>query len=294
MGFLTKQRWFLATRPRLDSGSSYAVADGYSLIEPPRDRFYADPCLIQSAGTSFLFFEEYRYTRSIGSIACFELDREGKPVSHAVVLERPYHLSFPTVFLWADEFWMVPESSENGTIEIYRAVQFPHEWKLEKVLIGQVRASDSVIFFHGGRVWLMTSMESSQRGVWDSLHLYCSDSPLGGWKPHPMNPVVRDASRARPAGAIFADNGGLIRPGQDCSRRYGHAIQFCRIDTLNEKEYREVPIERLVGEQFAASGTHTYTRDDALEAVDGLRVEIDPRGKLLSVVGAARRLFGRI
>lgn len=289
---LTKQRWFLATRPRLDSRSSYAVADGYRLIEPPRDRFYADPCLIQSAGTSFMFFEEYRYTRSIGSIACFELDRAGCAVSQAVVLERPYHLSFPFVFRWAGEFWMVPESSENGTIEIYRAVRFPHEWKLEKLLMGQVRASDSVVFFHEEKVWLMTVMESSQRGVWDSLHLYYSDSLLGEWKPHPMNPVVRDASRARPAGAIFADTGRLIRPGQDCSQRYGGAIQFCRIDTLNEKQYRETPVERLVGAQFAASGTHTYTRDDALEAVDGWRAEIDPRGKLLSVVGAARRLFG--
>jgi secreted PhoX family phosphatase len=198
------------------------------------------------------------------------------------------------LFRWADEFWMVPESSENGTIELYRAARFPNEWELEKVLVGQVRASDSVLFFHQGRVWLMTSMESSRRGVWDSLHLYCSDSPLGEWKPHRLNPVVRDASRARPAGAIFTADGRLIRPGQDCSRRYGSAIQFCRIDALNEQEYRETPIARLAGEQLGASGTHTYSRDDALEAVDGLRAEIDPRGKLLSVVGTARRLFGRI
>ena len=289
---LTKQRWFLATRPRRDSDSAYAVADGYQLIEQPRDRFYADPCLIHSAGTSFLFCEEYRYTRSIGSIACFELDRDGKPVSHAVVLERSYHLSFPALFHWAGEFWMVPESSANSTIELYRATRFPHEWKLEKVLIGGVRASDSSLFHHAGMVWLMTSTESGRPGVWDSLHLYCSNSPLGDWRPHPMNPVVVDIGRARPGGLVFIDGGRLVRPGQDCSRRYGSAVQFCSIDVLNAKEYSDTPIERLEGEQLGASGTHTYTRDEVFEAVDCRRDEIDPFGKLLSAVGVGRKLFG--
>src|ERR1051326_8402454 len=102
---LTKQRWCLLVRKRRFTPGSRAQPDGYQPMLPPRDRFYADPCLVTHAGEDFLFFEEYRYVRSLGSIACMTLDSNGNPTRQTVVLERRYHLSFPFVFSWSGTMW---------------------------------------------------------------------------------------------------------------------------------------------------------------------------------------------
>ena len=56
---------------------------------------------------------------------------------------------------------------------------------------------------------------------------------LDRWQPHSLNPVVRDVRTARPAGRIIVNSHGHIRPGQDCSTRYGAAITLNRILELS-------------------------------------------------------------
>jgi hypothetical protein len=77
--------------------------------------------------------------------------------------------------------------------------------------------------------------------------------------------------RARPAGCPFMDgDGSLIRPSQDCSGLYGSAVVFNRIEDLSENDYRETPVGRLdPGWQRHNLGTHTYSRSEEWEAVDG-------------------------
>ena len=58
-----------------------------------------------------------------------------------------------------------------------------------------------------------------------------------------MNPIVSDVRRARSAGNIFLHNGKLIRPSQDCSKRYGYGIRLNEIKVLNEDEYVEDEID---------------------------------------------------
>jgi hypothetical protein len=47
------------------------------------------------------------------------------------VLERSYHLSYPFIFRWGSDIFMIPETSDNRTVEVYRAVEFPGKWELE-------------------------------------------------------------------------------------------------------------------------------------------------------------------
>ena len=49
-----------------------------------------------------------------------------------VVLEEDFHLSFPFVFKDGDDIYMVPESSKNSDIRLYKSVDFPLKWKFEK------------------------------------------------------------------------------------------------------------------------------------------------------------------
>jgi hypothetical protein len=167
---------------------------------------------------------------------------------------------------------MLPESSENGTVDLYRAVEFPHRWVLERTLLGDVRAVDPTLVETEGKLWLFVNIAEPGAAIDDELHLYSAMSLDGPWLPHPANPVVSDVRRARPAGRVFNVNGDLVRPSQDCSRGYGRAVVLNRIDVLSPEEYAETPIARIEPTWSAGLiGTHTYNATGQVEAVDGLR-----------------------
>jgi hypothetical protein len=82
---------------------------------------------------------------------------------------------------------------------------------------------------------------------------------------------VSDPAAARPAGRLFHRRGALIRPGQDCSRRYGEAIVLNRVEVLSPTEYRERPVGRIEADWMPGlSGTHTYTFDSRYECLDAI------------------------
>ena len=63
------------------------------------------------------------------------------------------------------------------------------------------------------------------------------------------------ARSARPAGPIFAHEGRLYRPAQDCSRTYGGAVVIHRIEALTPEIFREVAVARLDPELAQAART---------------------------------------
>ena len=91
----------------------------------PKDRFYADPFLIERDGKTFIFLEDLRYSEGRALISCCELDADGTPGPVFEVLRRPYHLSYPFLFEENGEIYMIPETKSNRTVELYRATKFP-------------------------------------------------------------------------------------------------------------------------------------------------------------------------
>jgi hypothetical protein len=268
---LFEDQWCLAYRRRSTVPAHAGDTSGFQLITPPRDRFFADPFVIGRNGRHYLFFEDYPYDTGKGTISCLELG-EDEPEPLSVVLERDYHLSYPFVFEHEDEAYMIPETSENGTIELYRALDFPDRWQLEAVLVRGIAAVDATLLRHDGRFWMFANVVAKGRTTEDELFLWTSESLHGPWRPHPMNPVVSDVRTARPAGRVFARDGHLIRPGQDCSHGYGRAVVLNRIVVLTETAYREVPAGRIGPEWLPGNeGSHTYNADDGYEVLDARR-----------------------
>ena len=107
------------------------------------------------------------------------------------------------------------------------------------MLLRDVRAWDPTLLRHDGRYWLFVTMAAPGVRPSDELCLYSADSLTGPWSPHPRNPIVSDARRARPAGRILADQGHLVRPSQDGSGAYGRRIVLNRIDVLTPDDYQE-------------------------------------------------------
>jgi hypothetical protein len=265
---LYEEQWYVGYRRREPEPATAAT---FTTIAPPRGRYYADPFLLERGGRHLLFFEEYVHSTRRGLISHVEIDDEGRCSAPRVALERDYHLSYPFLHGEGGDVYLVPEAGERGRVEVYRASRFPGEWELERVLLEGIEARDPTILRHRGKYWLFAAVAD---GIWlDELYVFFSDSLLGEWTPHPLNPVVSDVRCARPAGRIFEHAGQLIRPAQDGSEVYGRRIVLNRIERLDETGYREVPVGRIepVGPEGSLR-THCYTADGRYEAVDGFRL----------------------
>ncbi len=263
--------WSLVWRPRTDPRkllSEKFHRRGFQVIRPPADRYYADPCAITVGGRTFVFFEDFRYREQKGVVSCLELTGAG-PGKVETVLTRPYHLSYPFLFEWNGDAFMVPESGANRTVELYRAVDFPSRWELSRVLLQGVDAVDATLLHYENRWWLFTNIKIEGGLALDELYLFYADGLDQEWTAHPNNPVVSDVRTARPAGRIFEVDGELIRPAQDCTISYGRAVSFQRITLLSATGYQEETMNRIDAPLEPGNvGVHTYTSSEDFEIVD--------------------------
>jgi hypothetical protein len=245
----------------------------YRRLVPPPGSFWADPHALAWGDQHVIFLEEYLESTQRGRIAVMELRGDLTYSDPVPVIEEGYHLSYPHVFEHAGTYYMIPESASNASVDLYQCEQFPYKWKRVMTLMHGIQAYDTTVLFHDGRWWLFANV-LNQKGAssWDELCLYSSSQLLSqDWEPHPMNPVISDCRTARPAGAIFTVNGGLYRPSQDCSTRYGYGLNFSRIKELSRDSYEEVLVNSA-RPNWATDvlGTHTFSQTGKLNVVDVL------------------------
>jgi hypothetical protein len=266
---LFREQWSIVIQAKPDMPKMTANHGFRIVLRPPRDRFYADPFLVERNGRNYLFIEDYRFSSRKGLISCCEVDSEGNCSEPRVVLERTYHLSYPFLFSWQGEIFMIPETRDNGTIEMYRASDFPYTWVQESILMSDAEAADSTLLHHHDKWWLFTAGVLDHALPERTLCLFSADSPWGPWSAHPKNPIVSDVCRARPAGCLYFENGQLIRPGQDCSKSYGGAIRLHRVDVISETDYQETQLASITPDWIPGStGIHTLNQNTEYRVMD--------------------------
>lgn len=240
-------------------------------LVPPRDRFWADPHVVRREGLYHVFIEELPYASMKGRIAVLTIDDDGNASEPRTVLERDYHLSYPFLFERDGELFMIPETCDQGRIELYRCERFPDRWTPERTLMEDVTAVDATLLEHGDRWWMFTSIrEETGAPFGDELFVFHTDDPVAGrWEPHPRNPVVSDVRSARPAGAFIREGGEILRPAQDGSREYGWAVRIHRVEELTPETYREREVSTLMpGFAPEVRGIHSLARAGRLTMID--------------------------
>jgi hypothetical protein len=262
--------WFVATRSNRDlfrTCQDRFVPQSFREVASAPGSQLADPFVVADNGRHWLFVEEIPAGAARGRLSVLELGGEGAAGKPVPILERPYHLSYPCVFRDGPEFFMIPETSANNDIQLYRATRFPFEWKLENVLQSNVRAVDTTPLLLDGIWYFFTT--SARLG--QETFLFWSNSLGGDWHYHPRNPICSDVRKARGAGPFFPSHGTLIRPAQDCSVRYGYAVALNRVLNISPTDYEEELIEVIYPTwRKGLLGTHTLSSSDAFEAIDGL------------------------
>jgi hypothetical protein len=278
-----RAQWFLLVGRRDRAGLESPRPLDLTPIYPPDEVFWADPFVWTRDGRHFIFFEEYPYATRVGRICVIEVDDALHPVGPAVrVLEEPHHLSYPFLFEVAGALFMIPEKANAQRLDLYRCTEIPNRWEHVRTLIAGMSIADATLFEDQGRWWMLASVKDRARGIdWmESLFVFYADDPLtGAWTPHAANPVLRDFSRGRPAGRVLRDRAGrLLRPSQDCVRRYGHGINLSRIDSLSPTEYSERVIWRKTGAAAGGwRGIHHLDWHEGLMVMDAQRL-IPTRG----------------
>jgi hypothetical protein len=265
--------WFLAVRLRRDPTQETPATAGFRPLPAERGHYYADPFLIEKDGATHLFFEDFDVKRGRARIAHAALAADGTPSRATSVLERPYHISYPFVFSWRGDTWLLPETGGNRSVELYRCEEFPQRWGLDRTLLTGWRMVDATLHEDdGGGWWMFVQVHEHPRDA-GALFLFMAETPLGPWQPHPSNPIQSDIRYARPGGRLFRHDGRLLRPAQDCSQRYGGALWLMEVRELTAELYREEPFLRLDPLELPGNlCLHHRDATDGFEFVDGMRL----------------------
>ena len=250
MGNVKKNKWFIAVKKR---GQDLFDLSDLVLINPPEDTYMADPFLFKQAGKHYLFFEWYDYEK--GRIAYSELLwHNGRLLTTdpKIILDPPYHCSFPAIFEDEGEVYMTPETGQAGRVELWKAQEFPDKWVKVKDLVGG-NFGDPIIFKNGKKYWLFVTEGDND------VRIFEADSLFGEWR------LMRSETElhSRSAGHVFRHGGKTIRPVQDCVGQYGRAIHFKDMDTG--------AIIRSIKPDWHPNltGTHTFNFNDNFVVIDG-------------------------
>jgi hypothetical protein len=221
-------------------------------------RFVADPFMVRENETWHMFLEVLNEETNQGDIA-YATSQDGLNWTYRqVVLDEPFHVTYPYVFDWQGEWYMIPETHEAGAVRLYKATDFPVAWYFADTLL-EGKFSDPSVLRYDDRWWLFAAPHENHN---HRLRLYYADELLGTWLEHPMSPIVDwNGNIARPGGRVLVYDGRIIRYAQDALPQYGTQVYAFEISELTLTSYREEQIgsQAIIGrgdEGWNSRGMH--------------------------------------
>jgi len=245
-------------------------------ITDVRARYVADPFIVREGHVWYMFLEVDNVRTKQGDIGLAVSDDGLAWKYKGIVLDEPFHLSYPQVFKWDGRYYMIPESKQAHSVRLYEAVRFPTEWRFAATLL-KIPGVDSSIIRWQDKWWLFVCGKFVRSY---SLRLFYADSLKGPWKEHPKSPIVEgDPSKSRPGGRMLIFDGHPIRFAQDDHPEYGKRVRAFRIKKLTVEDYEEEelpesPVLKASGAGWNSAGMHqidAHRLGDGrwLAAVDG-------------------------
>lgn len=249
----------------------------------------ADPFVFQYDGKIYIFAEMFDYITRRGSIGYTQWEKNRFTPWKKVICES-FHMSYPNVFLWHNEIYMLPETSESRKLLLYKAIRFPEQWECIRVLAEDVMWVDTTFFRNNDILYAITTDVSDEENQKDYLLTFSDNLDIT------KKEQIRECNikYSRSGGRFFTYDGKMIRVTQDCSERYGEAIIFSEL--FPEKVLHMgvtnilchlFPQELKMTEKKTWIGLHTYNATEQFEVIDIERQHFN-------IFGLFRRVLGKV
>lgn len=223
-------------------GHRYDASEwNFHIIKAPKDRWFADPFILDVTDTVIIVLvEEFSYRINRGRLAKLIIDKETFQLkSMKIVLDLNTHLSFPAILRDGTDIYIYPENSASGSSMLYKYNSEDDSVSVIKQLSNQP-LTDAIITKIDDSSYIFTTEIPTQNG--NKLSIYTALDDMESYKL--IQNITLFDNTARSAGDIFVDNGKIVRPAQNCNGGYGVGLVFQEIirivrATLFLKNYSE-------------------------------------------------------
>lgn len=238
----------------------------FQIVKCPKGYWAADPFLFEKNGIVYLFVE-YTDTKKKKSALAVKKILPVEDYDFTIIYEFPYHTSYPCIFEWNGEIYIIPETKSAREIVLLKCLEWPLKWKQTAILKTNIDAADCTPFIYENRLCLMI-YEQNKSIKLSVADLYPEEGKIENIK------FLKQYNQkiARPGGKLFYYDNNLIMVRQPGVKFYGEKIQFVKIDL--EKFDNEEIINEILPNQIEIPvdgkliGVHTYNKVGNVEVID--------------------------
>ena len=218
------------------------LRSGVRIKNLPR-RFFSDPFVVKKNDRTICFVENYSFKQKRGCITAIEIFNEKEYKILGTVIEEHFHISFPYIFEYENNLYMIPETGDINSIRLYKCMEFPMRWEYQRDILTGRPFRDTMLFQYDRKWYLLTNLEDSS-----VLIAYYNDNPITGeWIKHEKNPLIFDSNISRNGGILYGKNGGIVRCRQKQDfNQYGASLSLAEITELTPSSFKEQEICKIL------------------------------------------------
>lgn len=205
------------------------------LISAEKGFWYADPFLFKYNNKTYLFVEAFEKKKELGRIGFLSSDDNFSKLN--VLISNQFHYSYPNVFSYKENVFMIPESSEEHGVFLYKFDLFPFSpTRVLRLLNGEY--VDTSLIKKEEDFYIFSSYDNQLKKI--IFFKYYFDNNLV----EIINDYDDTNNCLRPAGNAFIKDGEIVAPFQYCKNKYGEKIIINTIGFSGDKVF----INNEVGE----------------------------------------------
>ena len=255
---------------------AYAVAirkaktnDPFYIKYPTMHEWWADPFVCKHEGINYCFVELMSSYRLHGEIAVAKIEN-GRIGDFRAVISEPFHMSFPNVFKYDGQWYMLPETNHCRQVRLYKELNFPYEWTLDTVLCNDERLVDhSMVPFQNGFFVVSNDITNESEAYNRFFYLdmevkkMTEINPQGEW------------GNIRPGGTFYCRDGKWRHVLQDGVRAYGDYLHIYEVEEFSNEAFKEYELNSIrvndleyVNDNGRLEHIHTFNCNDDYEVID--------------------------
>ncbi len=279
-----EEAWYVCLR-NLSSNENnlFDKNDGkFLLLKPSIKYWYADPIICEINGENWIFVECYDKWLKKGMIGVVGVNEVGKKRPQ-IIINEPFHMSFPEVFAFRGEWYMIPETHVVSEFRIYKMKKNVFKWELFCAIRTEHCFSDTVVYVRDEKIYLITTEKANDNPYINKLSFFCleidCDKNEAKIRELPIQMQNEYGYDVRNGGSILQNEGSLFRVIQKSEYgEYGKAVLLKQITEMGEEGYLEsaTKIEAGVGKIdiglnplfHVMEGIHTYGVCNDFEVLD--------------------------